>query len=46
VDQAAAAFVDKTLNGAKAAELPAQQPTTFELLINSALREKRDRVEP
>src|SRR5712691_5569481 len=46
VDQAAAAFVDKILNGAKAAELPVHQPTTFELLINSALRKKQDWVEP
>jgi hypothetical protein len=32
-------YVDKTLRGAKAAEIPVEQPTKFDLLINLTQRQ-------
>jgi putative tryptophan/tyrosine transport system substrate-binding protein len=42
----ASGYVHKILGGAKPADLPMQQPTTFELTVNTAVARKLGLVVP
>jgi putative ABC transport system substrate-binding protein len=42
----AAAFIDKILHGAKAGDIPIEQPTTFELVVNARTAKAMDLALP